>query len=58
MKISHSATIPLTGSVQQLIGALSQIPPQATISVSTYEGDRPWDSSYSTLTASWTTEEK
>jgi hypothetical protein len=52
----RTVTIASDTTVSELYRWLGTIPETAKLSVSTSPGDRPWESSTSSLTAVWTAE--
>ena len=53
MQVTATATIKYDTTVSELREVLSQVPANAKVAVKSYVGDRPGESSYSTLTFTW-----
>lgn len=53
MQVTATATLKYNTTVAELNEVLSQVPDHAKVSVRSYTGDRPGESSYSTLTFTW-----
>ena len=58
VRMSQSAQVTILHgmSAGELREVLSEVPDNATLSVNSVEGDRPWESGYHTLSFSWTKE--